>query len=318
MKSGLTLILIGSLGAALQGVAAEEKPATPPTPPPAPSAPPAVVATNTPAVRPATPPAPTGVPSTMVRPVRPPMAPGTSAPPAALPLPPGFKDQKEHFSYALGMYWGRVIKQTKIDLDLEVLTAAMRDMEAGKPMKLTEAQDREALQAFGRLAQAKAEEERVRLAEQNHKLGEAFLQENKKKEGIKTLPVTLPDGKTAEMQYKIITEGTGAIPKSNDVVSVNFRGTTLAGKEFDNTAKIGSPRRFPVGRRPALPGWSAAWEHMKAGSKWELYLPAVLTGSADRALIPETEPGATLIYEMELVTVERPAHQRRSRADAHQ
>src|SRR5947199_108893 len=81
--------------------------------------------------------------------------------------------------------------------------------------------------------------------------------EDKKKPGIKTNSVTLPDCTTAEMQYKVITEGAGAMPKSNDVVSVNYRGTLIGGKEFDSSAKHGGqPAKFPVTR--VVRGWTEA------------------------------------------------------------
>ena len=108
-------------------------------------------------------------------------------------------------------------------------------------------------------------------AEKNKKEGEAFLAENKTKPGIKTLEVTLPNGTTAEMQYKVITEGTGATPKSNDTVTVNYRGTLINGKEFDNSAKRGQPAKFPVNR--VVRGWTEALETMKVGSKWETFCP---------------------------------------------
>src|SRR5439155_26793393 len=89
---------------------------------------------------------------------------------------------------------------------------------------------------------AKKEQEKGKLAEKNRAAGEAFLAANKKKAGVKTHSVTLPDGTSAELQYKVITEGTGAIPKSNDMVTVNYRGTLIDGKEFDSS-KPGAPMK---------------------------------------------------------------------------
>jgi FKBP-type peptidyl-prolyl cis-trans isomerase FklB len=111
--------------------------------------------------------------------------------------------------------------------------------------------------------------------------------------------VKLPDGTTAEMQYKVLTEGTGPIPKSNDVVTINYRGTSITGKEIDSTAKTG-PMKRPVNTLP-IKGWSEALGMMKAGSKWELYLPAALA-YGDRG----AEPGAAIVYELELVSSETP------------
>ena len=107
------------------------------------------------------------------------------------------------------------------------------------------------------------------------------------------------------MQYKVITEGTGEIPRSNDVVSVNYRGTLPSGKEFDSSAKHGGqPSKFPVTR--VVRGWTEALEMMKVGSKWELYLPAGLAYS-ERGYPPDIAPGAALVFEMELVGIEPPA-----------
>jgi len=107
------------------------------------------------------------------------------------------------------------------------------------------------------------------------------------------------------MQYKVITEGTGEIPRSNDVVSVNYRGTLPSGKEFDSSAKHGGqPSKFPVTR--VVRGWIEALEMMKVGSKWELYLPAALA-YGDRGYPPDIAPGAALVFEMELVGIEPPA-----------
>ena len=231
-------------------------------------------------------------------------APKAPAPP---PLPPGFKDQKEQMSYAIGMSMGQTMKQGMINLDLDVLTGAMKDFMAGKTMRMTEEQMGHGIQAWRVAARGKAEEERLKTAQKNRSLGEAFLAENKKKEGVKTLVVPLPGGKTAEMQYKIITEGTGPIPASNEVVSVKYRGTTIDGKEFDNSSRRGpGPVRMMVTRAP-YKGWSAAWEQMKVGSKWELYMPSALAGG-DFPLRPplRVEAGSTLIYEMELTGAEAP------------
>jgi hypothetical protein len=115
----------------------------------------------------------------------------------------------------------------------------------------------------------------------------------------------LQNGTTAELQYKVITEGTGAIPKSNDTVTVNYRGTLINGKEFDSSAKHGAqPSKFQVGR--VVRGWTEALQMMKAGSKWEIYLPSTLAYE-DRGAGPNIEPGSTLIFEMELLSAETPA-----------
>lgn len=210
--------------------------------------------------------------------------------------PPAFKNDKEKASYAIGMYFGNMIKRNSIDVDVDAVTSGMKDVVAGGECKLTEQEGQAAIREY-------QQKERAKLAEKNTKEGETFLAENKKKPGVKTHTVTLPNGTTAEMQYKVITEGTGATPKSNDVVRVNYKGTLINGKEFDNSAKHGGqPARFPV--NAVVRGWTEALQMMKVGSKWDLYLPSSLAyGDNGR---PGIEPGSTLIFEMELVGIDAP------------
>jgi len=206
-----------------------------------------------------------------------------------------FKDDKEKASYALGMWFGNQIKRSNMEVDTDVTISAMKDLLAGREPKLTDQQVQETLRNYQMESQRK-------VAEKNKKAGEAFLAENKSKPGVKTLEVTLPDSTKAEMQYKVITEGTGAIPKSNDTVTVNYRGTLIDGKEFDSSAKHGQPGKFMVNR--VVKGWTEALERMKVGSKWEVFIPSALA-YGDRGN-PNIEPGSTLIFEVELLTIEPP------------
>lgn len=206
-----------------------------------------------------------------------------------------FKDEKEKASYAVGVFVGNQIKRSNMDVDLNVMLSAVQDVLAGKELRLTDMQASEAIRGY-------QQEARRKLAEKNKKEGEEFLAQNKTKPGVKTKEVTLPDGKTAELQYKIITEGHGEIPKSNDTVRVNYKGSLLDGKEFDSSYKRGQPAKFMVNR--VVRGWTAALEMMPVGSKWELYLPASLGyGDMGNAAIP---PGATLTFEVELLGIEPP------------
>ena len=222
------------------------------------------------------------------------------------------KTQKDKVSYSIGMQWGNMIKRSGFDVDTKVISEAINDVLAGKDPKMTEAQSREAMMAYQKEMAAKKDEERKASGEKNRKAGEEFLAANKTKEGIKTHTVTLPDPDptkadktiTAEFQYKVLKEGTGEIPKSNDVVNVTYRGTTIDGKEFDNSAKHGDkPAKFPVNR--VVRGWTEALQMMKVGSKWMLYLPSTLA-YGDMGAGPNIEPGSTLIFEMELVSIDPP------------
>ena len=215
-----------------------------------------------------------------------------------------FKDQKEKISYGIGMNIGNNLKRSGYDVDVDVLAGAIKDVMAGKELRLNDAQAREALMNYQKELNAKREEERMKLAEKNRKEGEAFLAENKKKEGIKILTVTLPDGtNTADLQYKVLTEGTGEIPKSNDTVTVNYRGTLINGTEFDSSTKRGQPSRFQM--TGVIKGWTEALKMMKAGSKWQLFVPSALA-YGDRPFGQLIEPGSTLIFDLELLKAEAP------------
>jgi FKBP-type peptidyl-prolyl cis-trans isomerase FklB len=183
------------------------------------------------------------------------------------------------------------------------MLGAMKDVLAGRELKLTDKEAADAMAAYRKEATIKQEENRKKMAEKNHKDSEAFLAENKKKPGVKTKMVTLPDGTTAEMQYKVVTEGTGKTPDSNDVVSLNYRGTLINGKEFDDSSKRGG-QPAKLGVRSGPRGWTEALEMMKVGSKWELYLPASLA-YGDRGR-PGVEPGSAVIFDMELANTETP------------
>jgi FKBP-type peptidyl-prolyl cis-trans isomerase FklB len=222
---------------------------------------------------------------------------------AAADNKPGLKDDKEKVSYGIGMNIGTNLKRSGYDVDVDVLANAIKDVISGAELKMTEAEAREALMAYQKQMNAKREEERLKTAEKNKKAADAFLAENKKKPGVKTHKVALPDGTEAELQYKVISEGTGTIPKSNDVVVVNYRGTLIDGKEFDSSAKQGQPLKRAANQ--LVRGWTEALQLMKVGSKWEIYLPASLA-YGDRGSGPIIEPGAALVFEMELVGIENP------------
>ena len=213
------------------------------------------------------------------------------------------KDTKDKVSYGIGMQIGNNLKHQGYEVDVDVLAGAIKDAIAGKELKLTEQESREVLQNYHKELVAKQEQEKVKIAVKNRQAGEEFLAANKKKDGIKTHPVTLPDGTTAELQYKVITEGTGAIPKSNDMVTVNYRGTLIDGKEFDSSAKNGAPLKRPANQ--LIRGWTEVLQMMKVGSKWEIYLPSSLA-YGDRAAGPLIEPGSALVFEVDLVSIDTP------------
>ena len=123
-------------------------------------------------------------------------------------------------------------------------------------------------------------------------VGAKFLEANKKKPGV----ITLPSG----LQYEIITKGTGPVPKATDTVKANYIGSLIDGKEFDNSYKRGEPITIPV--TGVIGGWVEALQLMPVGSKWKLYIPSVL-GYGDRGAGASIPAGAALIFEIELLDI---------------
>ena len=220
------------------------------------------------------------------------------------------KDQKDKVSYSIGMNWGNMLKRSQYDVNIDVISQAMKDAVAGKEPKLTEQQAREVMMAYQKEMSAKKDEERKKSAEKNKKEGEEFLAANKKKDGVKVKEVTVPDQAhpgqtiTAELQYKILKEGTGPKPGSNDTVNAIYTGKLINGKEFDSSTKHGDkPMKFPI--TGVIRGWTEALLMMPVGSKWQVYIPATL-GYGDNGAGADIEPGSTLIFDMELVSIEPP------------
>jgi FKBP-type peptidyl-prolyl cis-trans isomerase FklB len=206
-----------------------------------------------------------------------------------------FEDKKQKTSYSMGYNIGSAWKRQGIeptDVDLDVLLSGLRDATLGKDSTINEQENKELLTAFQSELRNRREEKRKQLGEKNKKDGEAFLAENKSKPGVKTLP----DG----LQYKVLTEGTGPKPSTNDTVSVNYRGTLIDGTEFDSSYKRGQPATFKV--TGVIKGWTQALLLMNVGSKWQLTIPPELA-YGERGSGMNIGPNATLNFEVELVSI---------------
>ena len=125
----------------------------------------------------------------------------------------------------------------------------------------------------------------------NKAAGEKFLADNKKKAGV----VTLPSG----VQYKVIKEGNGAMPKDTSMVKVNYEGKTIDGNVFDSSYKRGEAVSLRANQ--VIKGWTDALVHMPAGSVWEVYIPQELA-YGERAQ-GQIKPFSALIFKIELVSV---------------
>jgi FKBP-type peptidyl-prolyl cis-trans isomerase FklB len=199
--------------------------------------------------------------------------------------PAPFKDQKEKFSYAVGLNIGMNFKRQNIDVNPDLISAGIKDGVSGKP-QMTMEQIRETMVAFEKDMQDK----QTAASKKNEADSQKFLTENKTKEGVKTT--------SSGLQYKVMKEGNGAQPKSTDTVTVNYRGTLIDGTEFDSSYKRNQPATFPVGG--VIKGWTEALQLMKVGSKYQLYIPPNLA-YGDHPPTPQIPPGSALIFEVELM-----------------
>jgi FKBP-type peptidyl-prolyl cis-trans isomerase len=204
------------------------------------------------------------------------------------------KTQKEKISYAIGMNIGTGMHRQSLQIDPNILLRGLKDALAGGKTLMT---DEEAKAVMTQLQNEmrKAQQEKMQQAgAANKKEGEAFLDANKTKEGVKVLP--------SGLQYKILKEATGPKPTATDTVVCNYRGTLIDGKEFDSSYKRGEAATFPV--NGVIKGWTEALQLMPVGSKWQLFLPADLA-YGDRGAGADIGPDATLIFEVELMSIQQ-------------
>ncbi|HJW38303.1 MAG TPA: FKBP-type peptidyl-prolyl cis-trans isomerase [Candidatus Udaeobacter sp.] len=213
----------------------------------------------------------------------------------ALPLfgqekSPQLKDQKDKVSYSIGMNIGTNLNRQKVDINPDLLAAGIKDAIAGKP-QLTQDQVKEIMTQF----EKDMEQKQKAAGEKNKADGAKFLEENKKKEGVKTT--------ASGLQYKALKEGTGSQPKGTDMVTVNYRGTLIDGTEFDSSYKRGQPATFPL--NGVIKGWTEGLQLMKPGSKYQFFVPSNLA-YGERSVGPDIAANATLIFEVELLEVKPP------------
>ncbi len=202
------------------------------------------------------------------------------------------KDEKDKESYSIGMSIGKTLKNQSVDVNPDALTQGIKDAISGRETLMTDKEMNEILMSLQKEMAAKQAERLKEVGEKNKKEGETFLAENKKKDGV----VTLPSG----LQYKVIKKGNGDTPKETDTVTVNYRGTLIDGTEFDSSYRRGQPSTFTL--KGIIPGWIEALQLMKVGSKWQLFIPSDLA-YGERGAGNDIGPNATLIFEVELISV---------------
>jgi UDP-GlcNAc:undecaprenyl-phosphate/decaprenyl-phosphate GlcNAc-1-phosphate transferase len=209
------------------------------------------------------------------------------------------KTQRDKVNYAIGVGVARNFSRQGIEVDVDLVIRGMKDTLSGQKLLMPEDELRKTMNAFQlEVRQKQADLRRKnaqasgKLAETNKKAGDAFLIENKKKEGV----VTLPSG----LQYKILKAGDGKRATEADSVVCHYKGTLIDGTEFDSSYRNGQPATQEV--KKVIAGWKEALQLMPVGSKWQLVVPPELAYKM-RGVDSSIGPNATLVFEVELLAI---------------
>ena len=211
-------------------------------------------------------------------------------------------DDKKKAAYYAGIQIGQQISNQMVKgINHEVFgddstkTISLKNFMAGFVSGTTGKKGLMTVEQAGRVAQEKMVSIKAKAMEKqygpNKVAGEKFLAANKKKPGV----VTLPSG----VQYKVIKEGNGPMPKDTSMVKVQYEGKTIDGKVFDSSYKRGEP--ISLRANQVIKGWTEALVHMPVGSVWEVYIPQNLAyGEREQGQI---KPFSVLIFKIELVSL---------------
>jgi FKBP-type peptidyl-prolyl cis-trans isomerase FklB len=203
---------------------------------------------------------------------------------------------QQQVSYIIGRDLARNFAQQGLELDIDILAAALKEGLAGEPSRLTQEQMQSAMQQLQeQLGGAEEDDDDTQdstTMNNNKAEGEAFLAANAQKPGITTLP--------SGLQYEVITEGTGKKPTLSSSVTTHYHGTLPSGKVFDSSYQRGQPATFPV--NGVIAGWTEALQLMPEGSKWRLYIPSDLA-YGKRGAGRDIGPDSALVFDVELLKV---------------
>lgn len=198
----------------------------------------------------------------------------------------------QRLSYIMGVNLAAQFKRDDIKLDVDALKLGFDEVVNEKEHSLS---DEEKQKAIAEIRKLSAEKQAKRVEEQsaiNIKAGKEYLEANAKKDGV----VVTKSG----LQYKEITKGSGAIPKSTDKVKVHYKGTLIDGTEFDSSYKRNSPATFPV--TGVIKGWIEALQLMNVGDKFQLAIPSELA-YGKRGSGAKIGPDSTLLFDVELLEI---------------
>jgi FKBP-type peptidyl-prolyl cis-trans isomerase FklB len=208
------------------------------------------------------------------------------------------KTETDSTSYALGVNIGTSLRSQSIEINPEMLLSGL-NAGVDSTSFLDAGQVREILmilnERMNQREMSKQKDQDKVKSEQNKIMGDQFRNDYKNQQGVKEL--------SGGILYKVLKAGSGKTPTATDVVSVHYAGRLVDGQEFDSSLKSGQPAQFPV--NGVIQGWQVALQSMKVGDKWEVVIPPDLA-YGDRGAGEKIGPDATLVFEVELLSVETP------------
>ncbi len=207
---------------------------------------------------------------------------------------------QQQVSYIIGRDLARNFAQQGLELDIDILAAALKESMQDQPSRLTQEQMQAAMQQLQEQVGGAPDDDdndnnndlNLNAMNNNKAEGDAFLAANADKPGVTTLP--------SGLQYEVITAGTGQKPTLRSSVTTHYHGTLPNGTVFDSSYQRGQPATFPV--NGVIAGWTEALQLMPEGSKWRLYIPSDLA-YGKRGAGRDIGPDAALVFDVELLKV---------------
>jgi FKBP-type peptidyl-prolyl cis-trans isomerase FklB len=212
--------------------------------------------------------------------------------PAAASAPTRLATAEDSAGYAIGMDIARNFKRQGVEVNLEALFKAMKDIYANSPLLLSDAAAQSTIAGLQTRMQMKAAEARQGKLSVNLKKAEDFLAANKTQPGV----ITTASG----LQYIVVKEGTGKTPLATDQVTTHYHGTLLDGTVFDSSINRGEPASFRV--NGVISAWQEALQLMKEGSTYKLFChPKLAYGESGSGQV--IGPNELLVFEVQLIKV---------------
>lgn len=208
------------------------------------------------------------------------------------------KTDAQKFSYIMGLDVARVLKKKlQTQIDMQALMRGIEDCFLEKTPLVSEKEAAEIKLRIAKIERLERETQLERIAGENLKNGELFLEKNRKRENVFVT--------ASGLQYEILEKGKGAKPKPFDRVKLDYRAMKLDGRVYDSTYKTGKPITVIV--NAVLPGWSEGLQLMSPGSRYRFFMPPNLV-YGDKSAGPNgiIQPNETLVFEVEMLSIETP------------